>query len=252
MREYTFARRPPWLMGHVLVVVAIVVMVNLAFWQLRRLDERREANTRVVERSVTRPVDVTTLASEPIADVEFRRVTATGRFDADHEVLVGYRNSRGLPGYHVITPLVLADGRGVLVNRGFVPLAMADDWPVAAAAPPPGEVEVVGLVRRSMDARTDRLTPDSGETPVLDNIDVDVIGGHVPTRLLPVHVELQQPRPRGFPDPLPALDLGEGSHFSYAVQWFLFSAVAGVGWVALLRRRAATVNAREGHSAAGL
>lgn len=231
---FAFARTPRWIAGHVLVLVAIVVMVNLGFWQLRRLDERREANARVIERSLSRPVPVDELAEEPTADVEFRRVTATGTFDATHEVLVGYRTSRGLPGYHVITPLVLDGGdHAVLVNRGFIPLSMAEEWP----DPPPGEIEVTGLLRRSFDARSDRIDASDGEAPTLNNIDVPVIDGYVPQELLPVHIELQRPAPTGFPDPLPEVDLSEGSHLSYAVQWFLFATVAGVGWVTVIARR---------------
>ena len=230
---FAFARTPRWIAGHVLVLVAIVVMVNLGFWQLRRLDERREANARVVERSLSRPVPVDELADEPTADVEFRRVTATGTFDPAHEVLVGYRTSRGLPGYHVITPLVLDGGdRAVLVNRGFIPLSMAEEWP----GPPSGEIEVTGLLRRSFDARSDRID-EGDDAPVLNNVDVPVIDRYVPQDLLPVHVELQRPAPDGFPDPLPGVDLTEGSHLSYAVQWFLFATVAGVGWVTVIVRR---------------
>ena len=256
-RDYAFARSPRWLLGHVLVLVAVVVMVNLGFWQLRRLDERRDANERVVERSLARPQPAEELATEDAEDVEFRRVVATGTFDAEHEILVGYRSSRGLPGYHVITPLVLSgetsdadEPQAVLVNRGFIPLSLAEDWPSADAAPPSGEVEVTGLLRRSFDARSDRIDASDGETPTLNNVDVPVIDPYVPASLLPMHIELQEPAPRAFPDPLPDLDLTEGSHFSYAVQWFLFSTVALVGWVTLLRRRAVTVNVRRSHSAA--
>lgn len=250
-RDFSFARSPRWILGHVLVLAAVVAMVNLGFWQLRRLEERRDANARVVERSLSPPVDVATLAGSPVGAVEFRRVSATGTFDAAHEVLVGYRTSRGLPGYHVVTPLVLEGGDAVLVNRGFVPLPLAEQWPTDDAAPPSGEVEVTGLLRRSFDARSERIDAGSGQeraTPILNNVDLDAIDAFVPQSLLPVHIELQRPRPVGFPEPLPPLDLGEGSHLSYAVQWFLFSTVAAGGWVTLLRRRGVTVNAREDHS----
>lgn len=247
--DFSFARSPRWILGHVLVLAAVVVMVNLGFWQLRRLEERRDANARVVERSLSPPVDVAELAGSLVDDVEFRRVSATGTFDASHEVLVGYRTSRGLPGYHVVTPLLLEGGDAVLVNRGFVPLSLAEEWPVDDAAPPAGEIEVTGLLRRSFDARSDRVEADpAASTPVLNNVDVHAIDAFVPQSLLPVHIELQRPRPAGFPEPLPPLDLGEGSHLSYAVQWFLFSTVAAGGWVVLLRRRAVTVSARGDHS----
>jgi len=250
-RDYRFARAPRWVVGHVIVLIAVVVMVNLGLWQLRRLDERRDANARVAERSRAAAVDVDQLAGEPIERVEFRRVTATGTFDADHEVLVGYRTSRGLPGYHVLTPLVLDNGSAVLVNRGFVPLSIAEDWPVADAAPPSGEVEVKGVLRRSFDARRQSIDPPSSErrrAPTIDDVDVEVIDQFVPGDLLPMHIELQSPRPAGFPDPLPDVDLSNGPHLSYAIQWFLFSTVAAVGWFVLLRRRAVTVTAQAGHS----
>src|SRR5688500_10197108 len=151
---YRFARQPRWILGHVLVAVSVVVMVNLGFWQLRRLDERRAANELVVARSRQGPAALTELAARDVDDVEFRPAIAVGTFDAGREVLVGYRTSKGLPGFHVVTPLVLSgggDGRVVLVNRGFVPLALANRWPVADAAPPPGVVDVIGLVRQSDD-----------------------------------------------------------------------------------------------------
>lgn len=251
-RGYAFALRPAWITGHVLVLVAVVVLVNLGLWQLRRLDERREDNALVLTRSVAAPVAVEDLADEPVADVEFRRVTATGTFDAAHEVFVGYRSSRGLPGYHVVTPLVLdgPSGRAVLVNRGFVPLDIAERWATAGGRPPGGVVTITGLLRRSFDARSDAIagSATAERPPVLDDVDVGVIDAYVAGDLLPVFVELQQPRPDGFPEPLPPLDLGEGPHLSYAVQWFLFAAVAGIGWAIVLRRRARAVNPRTHHS----
>lgn len=230
-----------------LVALAVVVMVNLGFWQLRRLDERRAANALVAARERMAPVALEGV--DPSAkDLEFRRATATGTFDAAHEVLVGYRSRKGLPGFHVITPLVLPDGKVLLVNRGFVPLALADRWPVPDAAPPPGEVTVAGTVRRS--AVGNALAPPEGKptkTPRTNRVDVSRIAAtlDVPAAdVLDLHLELREPVPPGFPEPLPPLDLGEGPHLSYAVQWFAFSAVAVGGWALLLRRRAT----RTGHA----
>jgi len=254
-----FARQPRWILGHVLVAVAVVVMVSLGSWQLRRLDERRADNELVEARTRQPPAPLTALLDEDkvpgeLDEIEFRRATATGTFDADHEVLVGYRSSRGLPGFYVVTPLVLDGGRTVLVNRGFVPLAMADRWPVADAAPPAGEVTVVGLVRDSSDGAnlpeppTASSSAAQSKTPRTDKVDVDAIATVLPAgrrdQLLPVQLELQEPVPPAFPDPLPPIDLGEGPHVSYAVQWFAFSAVAVGGWALLLRRHAA----RTGHA----
>ena len=44
-----------------------------------------------------------------------------GTYDTGAEVLIRNRSLDGAPGYHVVTPLVMADGTAVLVNRGWVP-----------------------------------------------------------------------------------------------------------------------------------
>ena len=41
---YRFLFSPRWLGFHLLVIVGIVTMVSLGFWQLRRLDERKAFN----------------------------------------------------------------------------------------------------------------------------------------------------------------------------------------------------------------
>ena len=62
-----------------------------------------------------------------------------------------------------------------------------------------------------------------------------------PLDLVPgLYLELQEPTPAGFPDPLPPLDLGDGPHRSYAIQWFAFATLTAVGWVVLVRRRASS------------
>jgi cytochrome oxidase assembly protein ShyY1 len=59
---------------------------------------------------------------------------------------------------------------------------------------------------------------------------------------LPVVVQLKTSAPGDDPSlaPIPLPELGDGPHLSYAVQWFLFAAVAAVGYVLLLRREAAS------------
>ena len=149
-RAPRFWLRPKWLVGHVLVVALVLTFVSLGLWQLRRHDERQSRNADIVARSEVEAVPVGELVPPGVqpADVEeleYRQVVATGTYDPEGEVLIRPRSLDGVSGWHVVTPLVLDDGRAVLVTRGFAPLAEDVEVARSAAAPPEGAVTVTGL-----------------------------------------------------------------------------------------------------------
>ena len=202
---FRFALRGRWLVGTVLVLVLAALCIQLGFWQLDRLDQRRARNALVEQRATE---DAGPLPEDP-EEALYRRVTVEGEYDRTGERIDGGRALDGRPGEHVVTPFVLVDGREILVNRGWVPNSAAtSDAAPPEAAPPAGAVKVTGVVLPGDDA------------PVL-------------------RLERQDPpQPDGVPTALggDAVETDEGPHLSYAVQWFLFAAVALVGWPILLRR----------------
>lgn len=225
------------LLGHIVVGVLALAMVGLGLWQLDRLDQRKEHNALVAAR-----IDAPSLtAAEAVGQVperiEHRRVVARGRYLADDEVLLRFRSRNGLPGYHVLTPLELSGGAGVvLVNRGWVPLQVGDRWPLRSAAPPPGDVQVVGRARTP---EAGALNPSTRDDVVrVSRADPEAIGRRIDLDLPPTYLELLgvQDTDR-FPIPVPAPRLSEGPHLSYALQWFAFAAIAVVGWTLRVRRR---------------
>jgi surfeit locus 1 family protein len=231
----TFLRSPAWLVGHALALVAVVAFVNLGFWQLRRLDEVRAYNAVVSARlaEAPRPLDevIGAVGSDP-EDLSYRRVTVTGRFRPDEEVLLSTRSYRGIPGHHLLTPLETSPGEGVVVDRGWVPLEF-DDPPVAVAAPEPGEVTVSGVLFPP------QPSPSRGteEVDFLRFVDLDRLGRQVDLNLAPVYLLSQQEPARQLPRPAELPPLDEGPHLSYAGQWFLFAAIVAVGYPLLIRRR---------------
>ena len=121
---YRFLFRPQWIGFHLLVVGAMIAMVNLGFWQLRRLDERQAFNAIVEARydAVPRPLDdVLTPGADP-DDLEWTPVTVAGTYRPDETIRIVNRSQNGFAGDNIVVPLVLADGRLLLVNRGFLPL----------------------------------------------------------------------------------------------------------------------------------
>lgn len=240
---------------HLFVLIVVAGCITAGFWQIARLHERRRFNARAEHELALppEPLDVALPAgtrSDPAA-VEYRRVSVTGTYDVrDEAVLVG-RELGDSPGNHVLTPLLLGDGRAVVVDRGWVPFAM-DSPPIAGATPPGGRVTVTGV-----------LFPPDADTPVphgtarvsvLTKIDVGRIAAEVPARVLPVYVWLQSQTPGQSGElprrvGLPALT--EGPHFSYAVQWFCFALVGLIGYPVLLRRERRELRERRAAPGAG-
>lgn len=258
---YRFLLRPRWLAFHLVVIIGIVAMINFAFWQLDRLDQRRLFNAEVTARSelAVAPVEQLVPASDdtsggqvgavPVDELEWRAASARGVYRPDEQFLVVNRSQNGRAGYNVVTPMTLPDGRILVVNRGFVPLGF--DPP----EPPSGEVVVGGVLRPSEQRRTGQLSdPADGVLLEVQRIDLDRLAAQLDGPALPVYLDLREsvpPEEPAYPDPVIRPDLSEGPHLSYAVQWFIFAASVVVGWVLAVRwsvtRRRAAATASEDH-----
>ncbi len=226
--------------SHLFVAAMVVLMVNLGFWQLRRLDQRQADNAAIASSMSQTPVDIAEHLDGSGRVPEYTAVSATGTYRADSEVRIGNRSSGGQPGYWLATPLELHDGRDVAVVRGWIPRRAVVGLDDRSAAPPSGSVTVVGLAFGSVGGGRAAVT-DPGETPEISRMDLDrfieVSGVEVQDAW--IRLMTQTPRqPEGLPVPVPDPDLSDGPHLSYAFQWFFFSAGAVVVYGLILRRAA--------------
>jgi surfeit locus 1 family protein len=194
-------------------VLVATVCVRLGIWQLDRLSQRRARNVGLAARLAAPPLELRGASVAPDS-VQQRRVVAHGVYDfAAERTWVG-RSFQGTPGVGLVTPLRLADGSAVLVDRGWVPS--------------PDAFHVDHRLYRESDTASVTgiaLIPPRGRG------DVSVAG------FLPFVIQLETPDPAaGLPRrwPLPALD--NGPHLSYAVQWFSFALIALVGTAVLIRK----------------
>ncbi len=222
-----------WWFVTLVVILAVVFLARLGFWQLDRLEERRAFNQLVATRWDQTPFD---LNQEPLpADLEtlgYRRVQLTGVFDYANQVALKNQNRDSAPGLGLVTPLILADGRTILVSRGWIPLDQAapEQWSQFNEAT--GETTVVGMLQESQ-LLPGAKPPDSPQSEWF-RVDIDAIQQQMPYALMPIFLA-QLPEPgREYVDlPYRAVpfELSEGNHFSYALQWFLFAIVLAGGYL---------------------
>lgn len=246
MEKYRFALRPKWIFGHVLVLVLAVTFINLGFWQLRRLHQRKAFN-HLVEVNQSRPRVPVGRALPRGSDHsqakrdQGRPVRARGRYENDRTLVIRGQSVNDVPGVWVVTPLVLDDGRAVLVNRGFYANNGAVTAPPSRTAGPAGTVTVDGTIQPTETPGAFEHRDPTGRHDDYARMDLDRIADSVPQPLLPGWVLLTHQRPG---DPgrhltrVPAPTLTEGPHLSYAIQWFSFTAIGLIGYPLLLARKA--------------
>lgn len=235
-----------WIFTTLLVIAAIGVLIRLGIWQLDRLEWRRAFNARVTSQLQAETLDLN--ASQPLKslyDMEYRSVIVTGTYDFNHEVLLRNQVWDNLLGYHVLTPLII-DGTDwvVLVDRGWIPFE--DGNPASRSKyQEPGKVTVQGMIRRGQEkpdfggVADPTLAPGETRLDAWNVVNVVRIQQQSGLNMLPVYI-LQGPEPAWTKMPyrsLPEIEISEGPHLGYALQWFTFAAILGLGYPFFLRRQ---------------
>lgn len=234
---------PRWILIHIGAASLILLMLNLGLWQLHRLDAKKSFNS-VLRAHTSAPLQTLDQAVPTKwnkAANEWVRVSITGSYDSSKAVTVINRSQDGSAGYDSTVPFTSLNNRTILVNRGFVPLAMP------TPSVPTGQLEIVGYLRASQSRSA--LGPidstDTGNTE-FQRFDVPLISTYVGGTVEPMFLQLitEIPKPNSqWPAKVPLPPLDEGSHLSYAFQWFFFSMVALAAWVVVVRRKLSQVNA---------
>ncbi|MER5434827.1 SURF1 family protein [Streptomyces sp. NPDC002588] len=243
---YRFLLSRQWVILTLVALLLIPTMIRLGFWQMHRYEERTARNQLVSDALSAKPVPVERLTSPGhtvTRGERYRGVTATGTFDTAHEVVVRRRvNSDETVGFHVLTPLVLTDGKVVLVNRGWIPA----NGPSQTAfpkipAPPAGKVTVTGRLM------PDETTAASGikDLKGLPDRQIMLINSEEQARRLGAevlggYVAQTAPEPKGDSPELVGAPGSEDAalNYAYAIQWWLFAAGVPFGWVVQARREA--------------
>ncbi|WP_158647161.1 SURF1 family protein [Actinoplanes sp. ATCC 53533] len=238
---YRFLLNRRWL-GYAAAALALAaVMVLLGNWQWDRYQDRSARNARIEAGEQAVPVPLTEVLPrpgsdsnqvEPTSNREWAAVAVTGRYDSSREILARGRTVNGSVGFEVVTPLVLADGTAVLVNRGFLAAPLGDAT-VRPQVPPAasGQVNVTGRVRYS-ESGSRRVQRYEGRIEVR-RISVDQLAGELPYPLFNAYLLLTAQIPTADPAlvAVPVRTDNAWQSGTYAVQWWLF-AVMLAAWYA--------------------
>ncbi len=233
MKGWNFAFSRRWLGYLALVIVFAIVCVGLSMWQIARRDEARQEIARVEANWDAAPQHL----AEVVPDLEsfdsddkWVRVTLTGRYLVDEELLARGRPLDGNPGFEQLVPFQLADGRVFVVDRGWLATGNEQDLPDSDPAPPTGDVTVVVRLKAGEPTVAGRSAP-AGQIATINLPTIaELVGKPTYTGAYGL-LDTEDPaaaRPTAVSKPV----ADEGPHLSYAFQWILFGIMAfvGLGW----------------------
>jgi len=234
-----------WWFATLLAIAGTLVLIRLGIWQLDRLEQRRAFNAQVISARSQPALDLSLEQPENISAMEWRPVQFAGTYDFENQIAVRNQYYNGQAGYHLLTPL-LSNGTAVLVDRGWIPAegnSTPDDWRKYDEA---GEVKVIGQIRLGLGKPAfggvaDALPADGSRLAIWNNADVAQVAGQLPYPILPVYIQTKVDASDTKP-PIPfepEIELTEGPHFGYAMQWFTFAAILGFGYPFFVRKQEA-------------
>jgi cytochrome oxidase assembly protein ShyY1 len=230
MRRLTFLLRPGWVALAVVVVAFTYLCFSvLAPWQLGKNTKTSRENNQIQQSLTTAPVPLKTLLPQQDSsapDAQWRRVTATGHYLPDKQLLVRLRVADGNPALEVLVPFAVDGGPNVLVDRGYVRPEQGSRLP--PIPPPPHEtVTITARLRDSERPVLDKQSFISDGVRQVYSINVDQIATLTGVPLAGSYLQLVDGQPGGLGViGIPHLDAGP--FLSYGIQWITFGVVAPI------------------------
>ena len=222
----------------VLMVLLCATCIGLGRWQWHR-GNARQAEWDTFSRGAEKVLALDSLGLEQVP--RFQRISLIGLFDAGHQFLLDNRIHEGKAGYEVLTPLERPDGRVVLVDRGWVPFSGLRDRLPGVALKARAVVTVTGRVDTlpSAGLASGRAAPQpqEGWPKVTSYPTVGELSTALGRPLEPRIVLLDAKQPDGYVRDWQPPGIQPIRHWSYAVQWWSFAALAIVLWVILSTRK---------------
>jgi surfeit locus 1 family protein len=219
-------------------LILCAVFVRLGVWQWQRWRTSAAEWERFARGAdALQPLGARTLDEVAL----YQRVSVAGRLDGAHQFLIDNRSYRGRAGYEVLTPLSRADGRVLLVDRGWVaftgsrahlPDVSLDSGATVTlngrAAPLPSAGLASGRAAPQPADPWPKVTsfPRPGEL-------AQALGAPLEARILLLDADAPFGLVRDWQPP----GMSPLRHLAYAIQWWCFAALALVVWALLALRR---------------
>lgn len=228
----------------IIMVLITPLFCGLGIWQLDRAEQKRSIASSLEMRRKLPALPITHDLPDA-GQLEFRTVIAAGRYLSEKTVLIENRKHQGKTGFHVITPLQLADtGQIVLVNRGWIPRPRQNEQ--LSIPSPQADLIIEGKVNIPQPPALElsfKIEP-TDAAPHWPFLTLEHYSAWSGLEILPFLI-LQAPQDSdAFIRQWPQAQANDWMHIGYAVQWFAFALIALVIWLRLSLHKQASSGAK--------
>ena len=236
----------PRLITTIFAVIFFLLFIYLGFWQLDRAEQKREFQSFYNERHQEEIINLNNNLISNTSDFLWRRVSATGVFLEDQQILLDNQVNAGQAGYYVYTPFKIRNSLDIfLINRGWVPVGK-DRNKSPKLILTEGEVTIEGVFKK--EPRTGVLLMENKAEKLEDGITrfqkivISEISDKTKINLFPYVIRLLPESKHGYIRNWKLRNSGENVHIGYAYQWFAFATTLFIIYFVLNIKRQGHVN----------
>jgi cytochrome oxidase assembly protein ShyY1 len=231
LARLAFLLRPGWI-ALILVVIAFTYLcfMVLAPWQLGKNARTSRENHQIENSLNVAPVALKTLLPQQDSsapNAQWRRVTATGHYLPDVQVLARLRVVEGDQAFEVLVPFVVDDGPTVLVDRGYVRPEPGSHVP-PIPRPPQDKVTITARLRDSEPVVVDKEPFSRDGVQQVYSISTEQVSVLTKVPLAGSYLQLVEDQPGGL-GVIGVPHLDAGPFLSYGIQWISFGILAPIG-----------------------
>lgn len=230
-----------WTLTTILVIIGVFILIRLGFWQLERLESRRAFNEHYLTQISAKPIFLNDHNNyDEIAQMEYRQISVSGNYDFNQEIYLQNQAYQNVPGYRVVTPLLIENKNiAVYIDRGWIAFDDLDN--INNINNKFSEKQMVsGIVRKSQPDFNlfNKSTRQNQTNKFFLYVDLENLQSRTNYEITPFYIQLESKDNSEKPySQLSEIDLSEGPHFGYALQWFFFASLLGIGYPFFVRKQ---------------
>jgi len=207
-----------------LTVIVVPLCFSLGLWQLERSVEKEEIAASYQNRAQMTAITINDVDS--FIDKTNLPVTLSGVYTGQHLLLENQWRRKKL-GVEVLSLFETKEGQRVLINRGWIENKDRNVVPIFET---PSNIQILQTLvyqpSKAPYSLGDLILDKAVDIQRLSYLDIEQISQQLEIELYPLSFRLNESNSFAFDTNWPEINVKPETHIGYAVQWFLFAALA--------------------------